>query len=68
MPRTTRLIALSALAAAGLLLATAPAHAVIDPAATLICLTESAVDVTALVDPASPGVPAEVPAVGCLQP
>ncbi|MFI6386530.1 hypothetical protein ACIBHY_15615 [Nonomuraea sp. NPDC050547] len=68
MPRTTRLLALSALAAGGLLLATAPAHAVVDPAAVLGCLTETAVDVTALVDPTAPGVPAEVPAVHCLQP
>ncbi|WP_157250391.1 hypothetical protein [Nonomuraea typhae] len=68
MSRTTRLLTVTALTASGLLLATAPgANAAVDPA-TLICVAETAADVTGLIDPASPAVPAEVPALHCLQP
>ncbi|WP_314615718.1 hypothetical protein [Streptomyces stackebrandtii] len=43
----------------------APANAVPDPVGTVTCVTESAGDVTSLVDPASPGVLSEVPGEGC---
>ncbi|QCX80336.1 hypothetical protein C9F11_33760 [Streptomyces sp. YIM 121038] len=43
----------------------APASAVPDPVATVDCAVQ---EVTGLVDLASPGVPAEVPATGCLAP
>ncbi|GHC44828.1 hypothetical protein [Streptomyces cinnamoneus] len=42
-----------------------PANAVPDPVATVTCAVQ---DVTGLVDPAGPGLPAEIPAVGCLAP
>ncbi|GHH07111.1 hypothetical protein [Streptomyces lanatus] len=45
--------------------AAAPASAVVDPAALVTCLAS---DVTGLVDPSAPGVPAEIPGVGCLAP
>ncbi|MEV5982935.1 hypothetical protein [Streptomyces sp. NPDC052114] len=45
-----------------------PASAVPDPVGTVDCLTQSAGDVTSLVDPASPGVPSEVPGAACLAP
>ncbi|SDM20095.1 hypothetical protein [Nonomuraea jiangxiensis] len=64
-----RRIAAAAVVAGGLTLLTAPAaHAVLDPIGVATCLASSATEVTALVDPANPGVPAEVPAMGCLQP
>ncbi|MEW2527880.1 hypothetical protein [Streptomyces sp. NPDC047071] len=43
----------------------APASAVPDPVATVDCAVQ---EVTGLVDLAGPGVPAEVPATGCLAP
>ncbi len=42
-----------------------PALAVPDPVATVDC---AVTEVTGLVDLASPGVPAEIPATGCLAP
>ncbi|MFG1946565.1 hypothetical protein [Nonomuraea sp. NPDC048826] len=67
MSTTSRLLAVTAFTAAGLL-AAAPAHAVVDPVALSFCLAESATSVTALVDPTAPGIPAEIPAVACLAP
>ncbi|MEU4574296.1 hypothetical protein ACBI99_31390 [Nonomuraea sp. ATR24] len=66
MHRTLRLTGVAALVAGGLLAATAPAHAIVDPVGALECLTASAGEVTTLVDPSAPGLPAEVPAVNCL--
>ncbi|TMR10042.1 hypothetical protein ETD86_41125, partial [Nonomuraea turkmeniaca] len=58
-----------AIAAGGLtLLAAPPSHAVVDPLHVGTCLASSATELTALVDPAAPGVPSEIPAVSCLQP
>ncbi|GAA3470590.1 hypothetical protein [Nonomuraea roseola] len=69
MRPTARLLTAATLTAGGLLLFTAqPAHAIIDPITTISCLTETAADVTALVDPAAVAAPAEAPAVHCLQP
>ncbi|MEU5897076.1 MULTISPECIES: hypothetical protein [Streptomyces] len=45
-----------------------PASAVPDPLATVDCLTQATGDVTGLIDPASPGVPTEVPGAACLAP
>ncbi|WP_409240380.1 hypothetical protein [Streptomyces sp. PA5.6] len=45
-----------------------PASAVPDPVTTVDCLTQAAGDVTSLVDPASLGVPSEVPGAACLAP
>ncbi|WP_055703237.1 MULTISPECIES: hypothetical protein [Streptomyces] len=45
-----------------------PASAVPDPVGTVDCLAQSAGDVTSLVDPASPGVPSEIPGTACLAP
>lgn len=45
-----------------------PASAVPDPVATVDCVAQAAGDVTSLVDPASPGVPSEVPGAACLAP
>lgn len=42
-----------------------PASAVPDPVATVDCAVQ---EVTALVDLASPGLPTETPATGCLAP
>ncbi|MFD5701285.1 hypothetical protein [Streptomyces lasiicapitis] len=56
-------MALGTLALAGAL--AAPASAVPDPVATIDC---AVADVTGLVDPANLGVPAELPATGCLAP
>jgi hypothetical protein len=67
MTRTVRLLAAAAITAGGLLLSTAPAHAIIDPSAVLGCLTESATGATAVLGGAGGGVP-ELPAVNCLQP
>ncbi|MFE6161725.1 hypothetical protein ACFQ7F_22755 [Streptomyces sp. NPDC056486] len=46
----------------------APASAIPDPVGTVDCLAQAAGDVTSLVDPASPGVPSEVPGTACLAP
>ena len=46
----------------------APANAVPDPEGTVTSMTESAGDVTSLVDPAGPGAPSEVPGSDCLAP
>ncbi|MEU7583950.1 hypothetical protein AB0B50_40950 [Streptomyces sp. NPDC041068] len=59
-------VALGAVSLVGVLAGTA--SAVPDPVTTVDCLTQSAGDVTTLVDPASPGVPAEVPGASCLAP
>ncbi|GAA4524674.1 MULTISPECIES: hypothetical protein [Nonomuraea] len=67
MRPTTRSLTAATLVAAGLLAAT-PAHAVVDPVAVSLCLAESAAGATSLVDPSSPGIPAELPAVHCLAP
>ncbi|MFD0417527.1 hypothetical protein [Streptomyces sp. NPDC127108] len=56
-------MAVGTLALAGAL--AAPASAVPDPVATVDCAVQ---EVTGLVDVANPGVPAEVPATGCLAP
>ncbi|MEV2252512.1 hypothetical protein AB0I94_18385 [Streptomyces sp. NPDC050147] len=45
-----------------------PASAVPDPVATVDCVAQAAGDVTSLVDPASPGLPSEVPGAACLAP
>ncbi|GGZ22577.1 hypothetical protein [Streptomyces poonensis] len=47
---------------------TTTASAVPDPVAAVECLTQSAGDLTTVVDPSAPGVPAEVPGVSCLAP
>ncbi|MGX8907265.1 hypothetical protein AB8O64_19010 [Streptomyces sp. QH1-20] len=56
-------VALGGLAFLGFL--ATPATAVPDPVATIECTVQ---DVTSLVDPASLGVPTEIPATGCLAP
>ncbi|MGW0805864.1 hypothetical protein [Nonomuraea sp. NPDC002799] len=64
-----RRFAAAALVAGGLALFAAPAaHAVVDPVAVGTCLAGSAGDITTLIDPSAPGLPAEVPAMGCLHP
>ncbi|MEH6378709.1 hypothetical protein V7793_30880 [Streptomyces sp. KLMMK] len=61
-----RRIAAVVLGAACLLgVSTTTAAAAPDPAAALACAVG---DVTGLVDPAAPGLPAEVPALHCLAP
>ncbi|MGW5739416.1 MULTISPECIES: hypothetical protein [Streptomyces] len=45
-----------------------PASAVPDPVSTVDCVAQAAGDVTTLVDPASPGLPSEVPGAACLAP
>ncbi|MEV0529237.1 hypothetical protein AB0I66_38035 [Streptomyces sp. NPDC050439] len=45
-----------------------PAGAIPDPVGTVDCVTQAAGDVTSLVDPASPGLPSEVPGAACLAP
>ncbi|QYC43168.1 hypothetical protein Nocox_27880 [Nonomuraea coxensis DSM 45129] len=68
LPSPRRAVA-AAIIAGGLGLLAAPAaQAVVDPFAVSACLTGATADVATLVDPAAPGVPAEVPAVSCLQP
>jgi hypothetical protein len=65
----TRRLAVTTLVAGGLLMAVAPAaHAVVDPMAVIGCLTSSAADVGSMVDPAAPGLPAEIPGTTCLAP
>jgi hypothetical protein len=60
------------ISAVGLVLASSalatPAHAVPDPVGTVDCVTQSAGDVTSLVDPATPETPSEVPGANCLTP
>ncbi|NBE97008.1 hypothetical protein FE391_18815 [Nonomuraea sp. KC401] len=68
MDRSARLLAVTALVAAGLMFAATAAHAVIDPAATLGCLTSNVGELTTLVDPSGPGMTAEIPATHCLAP
>ncbi|WP_113703645.1 hypothetical protein [Nonomuraea lactucae] len=69
MPPTARRLAAGTLMTGGLLLLASPAsHAVVDPVTTVTCLAGSTADLTGLVDPASPGVPSEVPGVNCLAP
>ncbi|TDE44664.1 hypothetical protein E1295_24935 [Nonomuraea mesophila] len=68
MDRSARLLAVSALVAAGLISAATAAHAVIDPAAALGCLTSNVGDLTTLVDPSGPGLAAEIPGTHCLAP
>ncbi|GGR76558.1 hypothetical protein GCM10010252_13920 [Streptomyces aureoverticillatus] len=63
-----RIAALATMAVGTLTLAgalAAPASAVPDPVATVDC---AVTEVTGLVDPANLGVPAEIPATGCLAP
>lgn len=68
MSRTRAAAIVIALVPIGLLGSTSGASAAPDPSEIGTCLTESAGDLTALVDPSAPGVPSEVPAVHCLQP
>jgi hypothetical protein len=69
MPFTTRGLAAAAVIAAGLTLSVTPAaHAVVDPAYAIPCAAEAAGGVAALVDPAAPQAPSEIPAANCLQP
>ncbi|GAA3562135.1 hypothetical protein GCM10022419_048520 [Nonomuraea rosea] len=63
-----RIAAAAALAGAVILIAAPASHAVVDPIGMGTCLSSSAADVTSLIDPAAPGVPAEVPGVACLTP
>ncbi|TDE42195.1 hypothetical protein E1295_28325 [Nonomuraea mesophila] len=63
---TSRRIMVAVVVAGGLALSTAPAaHAVIDPVGVVGCLTQSSAE---LIDPAAPGLPAEIPALACLAP
>ncbi|GAA3096622.1 MULTISPECIES: hypothetical protein [Nonomuraea] len=63
-----RRAAVAAVVAGGLTLLAAPAsHAVVDPALVLGCVS-TATDLTTLIDPAAPGLPAELPLTGCLAP
>ncbi|MBA2807636.1 hypothetical protein E0500_009480 [Streptomyces sp. KM273126] len=68
MKRTKRTAAvlLGTLAALGAL--ATPAGAVPDPVATINCVLQTPGDVTAMVDPAAPAVPTELPGVTCLTP
>jgi hypothetical protein len=63
---SARLPAVTALAAAGLFSVAPAANAVVDPAAIAGCLTSSVGELTTVVDPSAPGMPAEIPAVHCL--
>ncbi|MFI7703642.1 hypothetical protein [Nonomuraea sp. NPDC049480] len=64
-----RRIATVAIIAGGLTLFAAPvSHAVVDPANLALCLADSATGVTTFVDPTAPGVPHELPALGCFHP
>ncbi|TDD16967.1 hypothetical protein [Nonomuraea diastatica] len=63
---SARLLAVTGLVAAGLLSAASAANAVVDPAAIADCLTSSIGELTTVIDPSAPGVPAEIPAVHCL--
>ncbi|MEO3805717.1 hypothetical protein [Nonomuraea sp. B1E8] len=66
MDGSARLLVVTAFAAAGLLSAAPPANAVVDPSAIAGCLASSVGELTTVVDPSAPGVPAEIPAVHCL--
>ncbi|MCK2216828.1 hypothetical protein MF672_023975 [Actinomadura sp. ATCC 31491] len=69
MSASPRRAVAAAIIAGGLALLTAPAaQAVVDPFTVGSCLTAAATDITTVVDPSAPGVPAEVPAVSCLHP
>ncbi|MFH8610297.1 hypothetical protein ACH4D5_22730 [Streptomyces sp. NPDC018029] len=64
--RRSAAVILGAVALLGVL--AAPASAVPDPVATVDCLAQAPAEITALVDPASPGLPTEIPLTGCLAP
>lgn len=64
--RRSAAVILGAVALLGVL--SVPASAVPDPVSTVDCVAQSAGDVTSLVDPASPGIPSEVPGAACLAP
>ncbi|MGW6061599.1 hypothetical protein [Streptomyces sp. NPDC055189] len=64
--RRSAAVILGAFALLGVL--AAPASAIPDPVATVDCVAQAAGDVTTLVDPASPGLPSEVPGAACLAP
>ncbi|MFE0190170.1 hypothetical protein [Streptomyces sp. NPDC059008] len=59
-------VTLGTLALLGVL--ASPAGAVPDPVGLLTCATQSAGDITALVDPADLAAPAEIPLTSCLAP
>ncbi|WP_188188384.1 hypothetical protein [Nonomuraea sp. SYSU D8015] len=64
-----RRIATAAIIAGGMTLFAAPAsHAIVDPIGLGTCLAGSATDLTTIIDPTAPGIPAELPAVACLHP
>lgn len=63
-----RCAALVLIPASILMLTATPSSAVADPIALVTCLAGGVGEVTSLIDPTTPGVPAELPAVGCLQP
>ncbi|GAA2390026.1 hypothetical protein GCM10010255_18320 [Streptomyces coeruleofuscus] len=65
MNNIKRVVSAVSLGAALLGVLASPASAVPDPVATVDCAVQ---EVTGLVDPAGLGVPAEVPATGCLAP
>ncbi|MEV6959424.1 hypothetical protein AB0M97_09505 [Streptomyces sp. NPDC051207] len=65
MTNPKRVLAAVALGTALFAVLASPAGAVPDPVATVDC---AVAEVTGLVDPAGPGVPAEVPVTGCLAP
>ena len=64
--RRAATVLLGTLAVVGAL--SAPAVAVPDPVATINCVAQTPAEVTALVDPASLGVPTEIPGTACLAP
>jgi hypothetical protein len=68
MHQSVRLLGGAALMAVGLVVAAPTANAVVDPAVVAECLTASVGEVTTVVDPAAPGLPAELPALHCLAP
>ncbi|MGR6916903.1 hypothetical protein ACU635_21915 [[Actinomadura] parvosata] len=66
---TVRRIAGAAVIAGGLTVLAAPAsYAVVDPMVIAECLAHGATGLSGAVDPAAPGLPAEMPAVSCLAP
>ncbi|MFF8883144.1 hypothetical protein [Streptomyces flaveolus] len=67
MNTTKRVAATVSVGAFALLGALAtPVSAVPDPVAAITCLTQAAGDVTTLVDPSAPDLPAELPGTNCL--
>ncbi|MFI6092579.1 hypothetical protein [Streptomyces sp. Je 1-332] len=64
--RRSAAVILGAVALLGVL--AVPASAIPDPVGTVDCVAQAAGDVTSLVDPASLGVPSEVPGTACLAP